>query len=569
MDNKHSVWRMRLIIVILLIFAFLIIGRLYFVQLVKGETYSERAGKQYVRPDDNIYNRGNIYFTNKDGERISAATLKSGFTVAINPQKISDPEKVYEDLSLFLEIDKDEFMKKSSKEDDPYEIVARRVNSEIVSQIDEKEIDGIYISQEKWRYYPGDEMASRTIGFVGYKGDEQIGVYGLERYYDELLSRSTEKTYVNFFAEVFSNLGSLLNPGDEEGDLITHIEPSVQFFVEQEIYNLQEKWSSEFSGAIVINPGTGEVYSLAFYPTYNLNEFFKEEDPLIYSNPLVEGVYEMGSIIKPLTLAAGLDSGVITAETTYNDKGFLVLNEAKISNYDGKGRGVVKIQEILNQSLNTGAAFVMDQMGKEKFSEYMKNFGLGKETGIDLPGETYGLVENLNSPREIEHATASYGQGIALTPIATARALSVLGNGGLLVDPHIIKEIEYTNGYVKEYSPNPPKRVLKEETSDEITRMLVRVTDEALLEGKYKRDRYSVATKTGTAQVAKEDEGGYYDDRFMHTFFGYFPAYNPKFLVLLFTMDPKEVRYASHSLTETFMNISDFLINYYDIPPDR
>jgi cell division protein FtsI/penicillin-binding protein 2 len=199
----------------------------------------------------------------------------------------------------------------------------------------------------------------------------------------------------------------------------------------------------------------------------------------------------------------------------------------------------------------------------------MKNFGLMEKTGIDLPNEVSPLIGNLDSPRNIEYATAAFGQGIALSPIMTTQALSSLANNGILPKLHVVKQINYEIGPAKTIEVEEGRRVLKSETADEITRMLVKVVDEALAGGTVKLKNYSIAAKTGTAQIANPHEKGYYDDRFLHSFFGYFPAYNPEFLVFLYTIYPKEVRYASQTLTDPFMDTAKFLINYYEIPPDR
>ena len=197
----------------------------------------------------------------------------------------------------------------------------------------------------------------------------------------------------------------------------------------------------------------------------------------------------------------------------------------------------------------------------------MFDYGLGEVSGIDLPNDTLGLTANLNSPREIEHATASYGQGVAVTPMTITRALSVLANGGRLITPHIVKEVNYIYGLPNK-TEIQEKRVLKEGTAEDISRMLTTVVDDALLGGTVNLERYSIAAKTGTAQVASED-GGYYDDKYLHTFFGYFPSYDAKFLIFLYVKFPQGERYASHTLTYPFMDMTNFLINYYDIPPDR
>jgi len=544
--------------------------KLFIVQVIHGEEYSEKAGGQYIRSGSTIFNRGSIYFTKRGGDSVSAATLKSGYILAINPSQLSDPSSVFSIISKLVSIDKDKFFIKASKSGDPYEEIARRVDEDSAVKIKKLSIPGVILSKERWRFYPGGEMAAQTLGFVGYSGDKLSGRYGVERYYDDVLSRGEEALYVNFFAEMFSNINNtFFKKMEREGSIVTSIELSVQGVLENKLGELVDKWGADSAGGVILNPQNGEIYAMSSLPTFNPNTFNTVDTPSVFSNPIVESVFEMGSIIKPLTMAAGIDAGVVTAETTYDDKGFLALDGRRIENYDGKSRGIVSMQEVLNQSLNTGAGFVAQQLGKERFREYMLSFGFGEETGVDLPNEVAGLVNNLNSKRDVEYATASFGQGIAMTPIATARALSALGNGGILITPHVAKSIDYVLGPSRKLSYGEGERVFKKETSEEITRMLVEVMDNALKNGKVKLDNYSVATKTGTAQIARENGRGYYKDRFLHSFFGYFPAYNPKFLVFLYMINPQGVRYASQTLTYPFMDITKFLLNYYDVPPDR
>ena len=562
--------RIRFISVIIILLALVVSVRLYFIQVVYGESFVSDAQRQNVNENTVLYNRGNIYFQSQAGENVPAAISRSGFTIAINPQIIKNSEKVYKSLSQILVLDKEEFLTKVLKKNDVYEKIAIHLNTETADKIKALNIYGLTISTDKLRFYPGGKLAAHAIGFVAYKENELAGRYGLERYYEDVLKRDPSKAYNNFFADFFSNVkGSLGDSPQEEGDIITSIEPSVQLFIENELESVRQKWDSDEAGGIIIDPISGEITAMAWNPSFDLNDF-KKGDVKFFGNPLVEGRYEMGSIVKPLTMAAGLDSNTVTATTTYYDAGFLFLNNKRISNYDDKGRGTVNMQEVLNQSLNTGAAFVALKMGNEKFSEYMKSFGVGTETGIDLPNEGRGLIKNLDSTREIEMATSAYGQGIAFTPIATVRALSVLANGGTLITPHIAKKIEFQNGLSKKISFAPGKQVIKKETSDEITRMLVNVVDKALRGGTAKIPGYSVAAKTGTAQMTEEGKiGGYIEGKYLHSFFGYFPAYKPKFLVFLFHTYPKNVKYASETLTDPFLNITKFLINYYQIPPDR
>jgi cell division protein FtsI (penicillin-binding protein 3)/stage V sporulation protein D (sporulation-specific penicillin-binding protein) len=227
------------------------------------------------------------------------------------------------------------------------------------------------------------------------------------------------------------------------------------------------------------------------------------------------------------------------------------------------------MQEVLSQSLNTGMVYVYQHWGKQKMRDYFYAYGIKDKTGIDLPNETGSLTGNLNSPREIEYANASFGQGIALTPVQMVRALASLSNGGNLVVPHVVKYIRYNDGTKKEMIYPTVRTKISEKTSEEITRMLVTVMDKSLKGGLAKIEHYSVAVKTGTAQVANLDTGGYYLDRHTHSFFGYFPAYDPKFIVFLFAVNPKGVPYASQTWADPFLDITKFLISYYQVPPDR
>lgn len=563
--------RVHIIFGMFFLFALVLIGRLFFVQIVQGKQFAADADNQYTIRSPNTLNRGNIFFKERDGMLVSAATLKAGYTIAIDPGRLSDPKDAYQRISSVTTIDEEIFFARANKKDDPYEEVARRVSKDIADTILSMNIPGVSVHRESWRFYPGGRTAAHVLGFIGYQGDIIAGRYGIERYYNDILSRESEGAYANFFAELFSNITEAIVRGENEreGDIVLTIEPNVEKQLEEKLRALKSTWGSDIVGGIIMDPADGRIIAMSALPDFDLNAFGEEKDPAIFGNPTVESVYEMGSIIKPLTMAAALDAGVVTPKTTYDDKGFVIVDTKRISNFDGKARGVVPMQEVLNQSLNTGMVFVMKKMGRDRFSAYMKRYAFGEETGIELPGEIRGLTDNLDSPRDVEHATAAFGQGIAMTPIGTVRALASLGNGGFLVDPYIVDRISYTWGGEKITKPAESKRILKESTSEDITRMLVAVVDDALLGGTVALPHYSIAAKTGTAQIANLKEGGYYEDQYLHSFFGYFPAYDPQFLVFLYQVDPKGARYASETLTKPFMDITQFLINYYEIPPDR
>jgi len=569
---KESGFRIKIISLFFVAIGLLLMSRLYYVQIVKAEYYEDRAERQYVHTVRDLYSRGSIFFTTKDGEEVSAATILSGYVLAINPTHVNDADTLYTALAPFLTITKETFIERVTLPGRTYVEIESRINNDQASAIKALNEVGVMLYRNQWRYYPAGDVSARSIGFVGYSDESPNslhGRYGLERYYDSILAHDSTSLSVNFFAEIFSHFGSYIFEKDEDrsGDIVTTIEPTVARMLDRVLYDTHTKYNSALTGGIVMDPSTGEIYAINSMPSYDLNN---RRGATIeqFQNPIVENVYEMGSIIKALTLAAGLDSKVITPASTYYDSGSLELNTFTIRNYDGKGRGTVDMQQVISQSLNTGVSHIVKLMGKERFRQYFQKLQLGSETGIDLPNEAKGLVSNLNSPRDVEYATASFGQGIAMTPIATIRALSALGNGGHMVTPHLVKKVEYDDGTERMVQYPKGEQVWSEATSETVSRMLTVVVDEALRGGKVALPNHTIAAKTGTAQIANP-RGGYYDDRYLHSFFGYFPSYDPKFIVLLYTVEPKGVEYASETLTTPFMDVTKFLINYYNIPPDR
>ncbi len=556
----------------ILLFAFILISKLFLLQVIETDSFKEKANRQYATPSSNIFERGGIYFETKDGDEASAAIQASGFKVAIDAGKIINAEDTYLTLSKIISIDHDNFITSAGKKNDPYAEIAHHLTQAEADAISGLNIPGVNIFKEKWRFYPGSNLASHTLGFVGYQGNELSGRYGLERQYNSTLARGINNPYINFFAEIFSNIHKTLFENQvSEGDIITTIEPQVQSFLEQELNTVKDKYQVDSIGGIIMNPEDGSIYAMSAKPDFDPNNFGSVTDMHVFSNPLVENVFEFGSVVKPLVMAGALDAGVVAPDTTYNDKGEVTIEKHQIFNFDKKGRGPgTTMQDVLNQSLNTGMVFVEGKLGKVNLRNYLLSYGVKEKTGIDLPNETSGLVSGiLTSPREIEYANAAFGQGIAFTPIEMIRALASLGNNGDLVVPHVVKYIKYDDGTKKELTyPTTPTKISKN-TSEEITRMLVTVMDKSFDKLSPGIERYSIAAKTGTAQVANPSGGGYYNDRYTHSFMGYFPAYDPKFIVFLYAVNPKGIEYASQTWASPFLEITKFLLNYYEVPPDR
>lgn len=569
--RSKFIFRTRVLSGVFIFLALFLVVRLYFVQIVHGSGYQRDAEAQYVQKSWDTEGRSNIFFSTKEGDLISAAIMQTGWRIAIKPKEIQDPQAIYKQLHELTPIDSGRFFASAAKKDDPYEDVAFRVSDAAASKVRALALPGVLLVADQWRYYPAQELAAHVIGFVGYKGDTRTGVYGLERSWQESLAKINNGRYTNPFAEIFLNIESAVtsDPASQKGSLVTSIEPHVQAELEATLEGVMKTYTPNLLGGIIMDPHTGEIVAMGVRPAFDPNTYNTVEDVDVFSNPLVESIYEMGSIMKPLTMAAGIDMRVVTPKTTYNDKGCIEKSGKRICNFDGKARGVVSMQEVLNQSLNTGVSYVVDKMGHEAFGRYVVGMQLGARTGIDLPNEAKGQIESIMNGYDVDYTSASFGQGIAVSPIGMTRALASLANQGVMPTPHIVKAIKYENGITRAIDVKEGLRVFSTSTVDTTTRMLVTVFDDALLGGVLKQAHHSIAAKTGTAQIAMPGGRGYYENRFLHSFFGYFPAYDPKFIIFLFAVEPHGAEFASATLARPFADIAKLLIDYYDIPPDR
>jgi stage V sporulation protein D (sporulation-specific penicillin-binding protein) len=422
----------------------------------------------------------------------------------------------------------------------------------------------------------GGTLAAQVLGFVGYNGTSttRVGLYGLEKEYNSTLSQSSSGLYVNPFAEIFDNIQEIVtnDPSANQGSIITSIEPNVQQELENILAKVKSQYNPDFDGGIIMDPHTGAIYAMAMNPTFDPNNYSSVASPAVYQDILVTGRYEMGSIMKPLTMAAGIDSNAITASSTYNDTGCLTVSGAKVCNFNFHPYGITPVPMVLNLSLNVGASWIATKTTYPVFTRYMKAYGFGTSTGVDLPNELFGNITNLDDGQgpAVNFDTASFGQGITVTPVEMIRALTALANYGQLATPHLVTAIKYESGITRTIPITPGPQVLKSSSAATVTSMLRTVYDDYELHGAIKMTHYTAAAKTGTAQIPNPSSGGYYvGDVYIHSFFGYFPATNPRFIVFMYAYRPVGQEYAADTLAQPFYQLAQYLINYYNIPPDR
>lgn len=570
MSSDTAKGRLLLVRVCIMMFAAGIMGRLFFLQITHADYYRAQAERQHAVAILTTPRRGDIFFEDKTGRLVPAASTRRVYTLSGNPTMIPDADAAYTALADILPLDRDDFLEKARDTAHSFVSFQKDIEKETADRIAALELPGVWLVEEEARAYPAGTLASHTLGFVGFDGDSRVGRYGIEQQYEDVLQGKQGSVVGerSAYGSLLTIGRTLFYPKQDGFDVVLTIDPNIQSFAATVIRDTVRAWHAESAGVLVMDPKTGAILAMEALPAFDPNTYNTVEDYNTFLNPFTQSQFEVGSIFKPLTMSAGLDAYAISENTTYTDTGSVRVGSAIISNYDGKARGVQTMANILEQSLNTGSVFIMRQLGIGAFRTYVENFGLGDATGIDLPNEVAGNVQNLRTGREVESATASFGQGISVTPVSLAAALSSIANGGELMRPYIVRRIVRNGAVVQETKPDVRRRVLRAETTHIVSRMLTQVVDKVLAGGTVKIPGYSIAAKTGTAQIANKNSAGY-SDQYLHTFFGYAPSFDPRFLILLYLERPQGVRYASQTLSVPFHDLTQFLINYYEIPPDR
>jgi len=561
--------RITWVLLFFLILFSLLFGRLFALQIVDHKKYESMAARQHNVSEEILPERGSIFMQDKYGTLIPVALNKIQKNLIAMPSRVQDKESAAQMLSEEFGIKKDILLPKLSKENDFYEIIAKKIDLEKAEELIQKLPDGFTFEEEERRVYPHGELASSIIGFVSMEEDREIGRYGVERERERDLSGS--KGFLEGAKDASGFLVALgrriLNPPTDGSEIILTLDFNIQKKAEEVLEDVVKKWKPISGMALVMDPKTGKILAEAVRPGFNPNEFSKEKDFSVFLNPLAESTYELGSVLKPLTMAGAIEERVVGPKSTYEDLGFAKIGGYTIRNFDNKAHGVQTMTQVIEDSLNTGMVYVSKLLGQEKHLNYLKKFGLGEKTDIDLPGEVSGNISNLEFGREIDFATASFGQGIALTPMQTARAIGALANGGVLMRPFVVEKIRDDSGGETVTETGTQGQVVSKETAEEMTKMLVS-TVRLGFENKARIKGYFVAGKTGTAQVPRKDGKGY-SDKVIHTFVGYAPAFNPRFLVMLQMNEPQGNRFAANTLTPAFHDLAEYILNYYEIPPDE
>lgn len=618
--------RLKALRLFFLIFACIIGFRLFMLQIVNAGFYDSLASGQHDFYQELIAQRGEIVVRDwKDGTEYTAATNEARAFVYAEPRKVEDPIATAQGLAKVLgyeitvinsedeiqetpggildgvfeeegieggedvegiddsedqieEIEEPEeegpsdyeiLVARLSKEDDPYEPVARNVSESQLNKILDQDLAGIHYVLEDARSYPEKNLGGHVFGFVAQNDEGMHGQYGLEGRFDEYLSGA------NGFLDIVTDIGGQwigvgkreFSAAQDGGDLLLTIDRTIQYIACKALAEGVERYEADGGSVVIIEPATGKVMAMCNAPDFDPNTYNEVESISVYNNAAIFDSYEPGSVFKPLIMAAALDVDAVSPTETYTDTGEEKIDEYTIRNSDLKAHGIQTMTQVLEESLNTGMIYVMRQMGGELMTQYIEDFGFGVLTGIELDTEAAGTIDSLYNDHEIYYATASYGQGITSTVLQITMAYAALANDGWLMEPFIVEEKQYNDGTIEDTQSHAIRQVIDGSTATTIGAMLVSVIENGHA-GAAGVDGYYIAGKTGTAQVASS-EGGYLEDATIATFSGFGPVEDPQFAMVVRIDHPRTTPWAADTAAPVFGEIADFILDYLEVPPTR
>ncbi len=572
--DKDTDKSLRIISVLTLLGAFIIIGRLFVLQIFDHTYYTAMALSNHEIYKQLYPHRGSIFLqdTRAEGKEYPVAVNREYYSLYAVPRDVPVDQvgTIADFISKmfgYTEIEKTNLIAKLSKKNDPYEPIAKKISDEFKDQIEAQKFVGIYTTGQEFRYYPEATLAANVLGFTSQNEKGQlVGRYGVEGFLDNVLTGHS-----GFLAGEKGALGSIIPMADrtvkqaEDGaNLLLTIDRNLQYKACERLRQGLDQYQAKSASLILMDPKTGAILAMCSLPDFNPNDLSGIKDVSVFNNTNIFSPYEPGSVFKPIIMAVGLDLGLVSPFTTYTDTGERTINGKKIRNALDKVYGLSTMTNVLENSINTGMIFVAERIGRDRFKEYVEKFGFGKKTGVSLDTELPGDIDLLSKTSAIYTAVGSFGQGLTATPLQVATAYAGLANAGNMPTPYIVDEIRHPNGQIDRTEPET-KLVISPNTAKLITAMLISVVEKTYSKAVGLKNYY-VAGKTGTAQIASK--GGYEEDKTNHTFAGFFPATDPKFVLLVKYEEPKQ-NWAESTAAPVFKDVAQFVLQYSGTAGDK
>jgi cell division protein FtsI/penicillin-binding protein 2 len=550
--------KIRLIFFIFVLSILAVILKLFYIQILSPSiSLNKDLGFTKLIPE-----RGLIYDRNK----LPLVLNQTKYKLYAEPKKMKEKEEIVEKIDKVLKIGSATL---EAKIDDSkiWVSVTSGIPKEDKKKIENMKLKGIGFEDEPFRFYPEASLAAHLLGFVGKNSQgDNVGYFGIEGYYDKDLSGlsgfiRTEKDLLGRY--IF--IGNQEKVESENGrNLILTIDKAVQGIIKQKLKDGLERYKAEKGCVIVADPNSMEILGLSCLPDFDLEKYYKFSESF-FVNDAISSVYEPGSIFKPLIVAAALNEKKIKQDDFYNEKGPVEIGEYTIKTWNNKYEGKISITRILEKSSNVGMVYIGKKLGNNKILQYLDRFGFNSITGIDLQGEAKNYLKSNNQWYPIDYATVTFGQGIAVTPIQMIAAFSSLINGGKLLQPHLVKNILYSDKEKK-----MDKKIIRQTVSKETSKTIKKMLLSAVEKGEYKWIKpkgYMIGGKTGTAQIPIG--GKYESSKTIASFIGFAPYKNPKFIALVILKEPKTSIYGSETAAPIFFDIAKDLFVYYNIAPEQ
>lgn len=574
--------RIQVLFIIVCVLFLTIVIRLFFLMVINGSFYQKLASGVQESYSELLPERGKVYLQDsRTGETFPLALNKDTYLMYADTRKIKtneDTDSVVQALaSLFAYDDarKQTVSSTLSKRTDPYEPIEKKLDQEKMEQIKALKLPGIAFVKTPSRFYPEGNLAASVIGFVSTNDEgREIGKYGVEGYWHKELAgkdgeltgtRSAGGGWIPFDTRLFRS--SQAKNGD---DITLTIDRTVQYQACERLRQGMLEYGASSASLVILDPHTGAVRAMCSLPDFDPNTYGSVDSIEFYNNNTIFTPYEPGSIFKPITMAAALNEGLINPKSYFHDTGERSdLCKTPIRNAESKIYNDTDMTGILQNSINTGMIYISEKLGTNLFREYIEKFGFGIKQGIELDTESAGNIESLSLNKksgkiDCYTATASFGQGLTVTPLQMVASYAAIANGGMLMSPYIIDSITSSDGKVTKVQPKEIHRVLSERSASLVSGMLVNVVEKGHAI-QARSDEYYIAGKTGTAQIP--GPGGYTDET-IHSFVGFAPVENPKFVMIVKYEKPQR-KYAESTAVPVFSDISKFLLQYYQVMPGR
>lgn len=534
--------------------------RLFILQVIDHEKLVALSKKQYEATKKIVYGRGTIFDRNQN-ELAMNVEVES---VYITPSKVKDKQHTAKVLASHLKVDHKEIYKNLTSKKH-FAWVKRKCNLEEVEKLRRLDLPGVGFMAEQKRFYPKRELAANVTGFVGIDNE---GFAGVEHYHNSILKGTTVHRIIEKDAKGrnIRSISAAGKPKTKSRDVVLTIDEVIQFIAEHHLKKQVEKYQADSGMALVMEPYTGEVYAMANIPQFNPNKYqayIREKR----KNRIISNSYEPGSIFKPITAAAALDSGAVekTSDLFFCENGKFRIGKKVIREAANHKFGWMSLRDIIAKSSNIGSIKIAQQLGEQNFYNYIRKFGFGKKTGIDLPGESSGQLKKPSRWSKLSLASISFGQEIGVTPLQMAMAMSAIANGGNLMWPHITKTILKNGEVEKTFKPKIIRRVLSEKTSRQMIEILKNTVKNGT-GGPAAVPGFATAGKTGTAQIYDHASGSYSKNKYLSSFVGFVPADAPKIVVLVMIENPRKSHWGGKVAGPVFREISREVLRYLNEP---